>query len=89
MYLLYESYYGELILECGVSTNIIGLFSTKEKAIQKAKELIKMNINQNYTLDVERNNIEEDNYVIMFYNNQENWNCYFEILIEKVELDEE
>lgn len=90
MYLLYESYYGEIILDCGDSTGIIGLYSTKEKAIKEAKKIIKLDKQENnYVLDKEHNNIEEDNYVIMFYNNQENWNCYYEIKIEKLELDKE
>ena len=88
MYLLYESYYGEIVLDVGDSTNIIGLYSSKEKAIEKAKELIGTDIkNNNYVLDIENNNIEEDGYVIMFWNNQENWSCYYEIVIEKLELD--
>ena len=90
MYLLYESYYGEIVLDCGDSTHIIGLYSSKEKAIKKAKEIMKIDIEENnYVLDKEHNNIEEDLYVIMFFNNQENWNCYYEIAIDKIELDKE
>lgn len=90
MYLLYESYYGEIVLDTGDSTNIIGLYSSKEKAIEKAKELIETDVkNNNYVLDIENNNIEEDSYVIMFWNNQENWSCYYEIFIKKLELDKE
>ena len=90
MYLLYESYYGEIVLDVGDSTNIIGLYSSKEKAIEKAKELIETDVkNNNYVLDIENNNIEEDGYVIMFWNNQENWSCYYEIFIKKMKLDKE
>lgn len=88
MYLLYESYYGELIADCGESTNIIGLYDNKEKAIKKAKDLIEKSIKENnYVLDKERNNLEEDNYIILFWNNQENWNCYYEIIIKKVNIE--
>lgn len=90
MYLLYESLYGELLYECD-STNIIGLFSSKEKAIEKAKKMIKEQLeNDNtYVLDNEKNDIENDNLVRFFFNNQDNWNCFYDIIIEKLELDKE
>lgn len=87
MYLVYESYYGEIILDCGDSTNIVGLYKTKEEAIKKAKEIIEIDTKENnYVLDIENDNIEENNCVILFYNNQENWNCYYEIFIKKMEV---
>lgn len=88
MYLVYESLYGELLYECE-STNIIGLYNTKEKAIDKVNKMIKQQLgnDSNYVLDREHNNINEDNYVRLFYNNQDNWNCYYEILIIKVEVE--
>lgn len=87
MYLLYLEYYGDLIIDTGQSGEIIGLFSTKEKAIKKAKEIMQEDMKENnYVLDKERNNIEEE-YAIMWYNNQENWSCYYDIVIEKLELD--
>lgn len=88
MYLLYENYYGDLILDCGESSNIIGLYDNREKAIKKAKDLIEKSIKENnYVLDKERNNLEEDNYIILFWNNQENWNCYYEMIIKKVDIE--
>ena len=88
MYLVYESLYGELLYECE-STNIIGLYNTKEKAIDKVNKMIKQQLgnDSNYVLDREHNNINEDNFVKLFYNNQDNWNCYYEILIIKVEVE--
>ncbi|MBR3209169.1 MAG: hypothetical protein IKN65_00260 [Clostridia bacterium] len=86
MYLVYESLYGELLYECS-STNIIGLYKTKKQAIKKVKELIEYDKANNYVVDID-NNFEEDGYVTMFYNNQENWSCYYEIVIEKIELKE-
>lgn len=88
MYLVYESLYGELLYECE-STNIIGLYNTKEKAIDKVNKIIKQQLgnDSNYVLDREHNNINEDNFVRLFYNNQDNWNCYYEILIIKVEVE--
>lgn len=86
MYLVYESLYGDLLCECD-STNIVGLYDTKEKAITRAKELINNELtNNDYVLDKERNDLERDNYVRFFFNSQENWSCYYEIMVEKVEV---
>lgn len=88
MFLVYESYYNEIVLNIGESTNIVGLYDSKEKAIKKAKELIKESMEEdNYVLDVENDNIEKDNYVIMFWENQENWNCYYEIYIKEIGVE--
>ena len=89
MYLLFESYYGEIILDCGDSTNIIGLYETKEQALKKAQELIKEDTEKNnYVLDNEIDT-ENDNYFLLFYNNIENWSCYYEIFIKKLDLIKE
>lgn len=86
MYLVYESLYGELLQECD-STEIIGLFKTKEAALEAAK----YNINEdtrcnNYVLDEEHNDIERDGYARLFYDDQENWHDYYEIFVEKIEV---
>lgn len=89
MYLLYESLYGELQQE-NDTTEIIGLYRTKKQATQKAKEIIQNELKDgNYILDNERKNIEEDSFVRFFYGWQENWNCYYEIIIKKVELNKD
>jgi len=86
MYLLYESLYGDLLNE-NDSTCIIGLYKDKKQAIEKAEEIIKEDTTMNqYILDLERNNLEEDSYVRLFWNCQENWNCYYEIIIEELEV---
>lgn len=86
MYLVYESLYGDLLQECD-STEIIGLYDSYEKALEKAKQNIKRDIKtNNYVLDNERNNLEEDNFIRLFYNYQENWNDYYEIFIKKMEV---
>lgn len=89
MYLLYESLYGELQQECD-TTEIIGLYETKEQAIKKAKEIIESELkNDSYVLDNERKDLENDSYVRFFFNCQENWACYYEIIIEKIDLIKE
>ena len=86
MYLLYEQLWGDLVDECDPA-NIIGLYDSKEKAMRKAKELIEYDLGNNYVLDKERSNLEEDGYVRLFYNNQDNWNCFYEIIIKEMECD--
>ena len=87
MYLLYESLYGDLQQE-NDTTEIIGLYDTLEKAQIKAKELIEKDTKENeYILDVERNNLEEDNFVRLFWNWQENWDCYYEIVIKEMVVE--
>lgn len=86
MYLVYESLYGQLLDECD-STNIIGLYKNKEDAIKKAKENIYNDTVENdYVLDEERNDIERDGYVRLFYEDQENWDCYYELFIQEMEV---
>lgn len=85
MYLVYESLYGELLQECD-STEIIGLFKTKESAVKAAKSNIDSDITcNNYVLDEEHNDIERDGYVRLFYNNQENWGDYYEVFVMRLE----
>lgn len=88
MYLVYESLYGELLCDCE-SANIIGLYQTREQAVEKVKSMIKNELESgdNYVLDEEMNDIDNFNYVRLFYNNQENWNCYYEIHIKKVRCE--
>lgn len=87
MYLVYESLYGELLCDCE-SANIIGLYQTREQAVEKVKSLIDDELKEDdYVLDEEMNDIDNFNYVRLFYNNQENWNCYYEIHIKKVRCE--
>lgn len=86
MYLVYESLYGELLCECD-GTNIIGLFSTKEKALKKAKELIDEELKEGqYVLDETEDNIDKHGYVRFFYKEQENWGCFYELFVEELEV---
>jgi len=87
MYLVYESLYGELLQE-GDSTEIIGLYKDKEQAINKVKYLIGEDMRcNNYVLDDERNDIDRDGYVRLFYNYQENWGDYYEVFVMKMEVE--
>lgn len=86
MYLVYESLYGDLLNECD-STSILGLYADKATAIKKAKEMIQEDLQlNNYVLDSENDNIESG-YARLFWNQQENWNCYYEITIRHMEVE--
>lgn len=86
MYLVYESLYGDLQLECD-TTSIVGLFKNKKDAIKRVNEIIDSELKDGeYVLDCDRNKLEEDNYVRFFYKEQENWGCYYELFIEKLEV---
>lgn len=86
MYLVYESLYGDLLNECD-STYIVGLYADKANAIKKAKEMIQEDIKlNNYILDNENDNVESG-YARLFWNQQDNWNCYYEIIIRKMEVE--
>ena len=83
MYLVYESLYGELLYECE-ATNIVGLYSTKELAQEKVKQMVERNLSEDdWVLD---ENINDYNFVRIFWKEQENWGCYFEIEIKEMEL---
>ena len=87
MYLVYESLYGDLLQE-NDSTEIIGLYKDKEQAINKVKYLIGEDMRcNNYVLDDERNDIDRDGYVRLFYNYQENWGDYYEVFVMKMEVE--
>lgn len=87
MFLVYESLYGEL-LQDNDSTNIIGLYDSREKAFKKAQEIIDRELKEeSYILDIERDNLERDSFVRFFYGWQENWNCFYEIIIEEIGVE--
>ena len=90
MYLVYESNYGELQCECDATT-IIGLYKTKEQAINVMKHEVETNKEYDFVLDNEDTDIDssiERGRLTMFYKYQENWNCYFEIIIEEIKVSE-
>ena len=89
VYVVYESYYGELIEDTGTSTNLIAVYSDIEKARHKVKQLVSSDLLNNYVLDKELDNVINENggYYRLFYNNQENWRCCYEIIVEVREVE--
>ena len=41
VYVVYESYYGEIIVDTGSSTNLIGVYSDIEKAKENVEDRVK------------------------------------------------
>lgn len=83
IYILFEEVFGTE----EKYTEIIGAYTTKEKAIEELKKAIDDNIKHyNFVLD-EQNEYKPEvfkNHTIIFYDYQENWNNYIEyIIIEK------
>lgn len=89
VYVVYESYYGELIQDTGDSTQIIGVYSSLEKATEKVNNIVQADLENNYVLDDESENTINENggYFRLFYNNQENWQCYYEVVAELEEVE--
>ena len=67
------------------STSFVdGVYSTKEKAIQKMYEEIQHNI-EDFNFVEDTDNITKEDFKILFYDYQENWNNYIEFeIIEEV-----
>lgn len=85
MYLVYEGLYGDLQDECG-STYIAGLYANRADAVKKAKELIEADMKlNNYVLD-ESNNDIESGFARLFWDQQDNWNCYYEIEVKEMKV---
>ena len=83
VYILFEEVFGTE----EKYTEILGAYTTKEKAIEQLKKIIDNNIkHNNFVLDEMNNHKPEalQNHTIIFYDYQENWNNYIEyIIIEK------
>ena len=88
LYLVYYSNYEEVVRDGAEAVKFLGLYRSKEKAMQKAYDQIKIVMeNPNMVMDNERDDLERDNYVRFFYDHQENWDYYFEISVSEMEVD--
>jgi hypothetical protein len=72
------------------SINTIEVFKNKENAIKKLKEYVNNDINgeDDWVLDEDchLNNIDETSIIRVFWKYQENWEAYYEIKIEEMEV---
>lgn len=70
-------------------TEVLGTYTTQEKAFEELKKTINDNIKYcNFVLD-EQNDCKPEvlkNHTIIFYDYQENWNNYIEYIIIKKEV---
>lgn len=91
VYVAYEMFYGELIQDTGDSASLIGVFADKEKALDTInRNYINVDVNEGYVLDedIEKRGMISGKYGIwrMFWERQENWDCYYEIVLEEREV---
>ena len=89
-YLVYVGNYGDLQWESD-STEILGLFKNKEKAIKIANEYINDTINKHeFVIDEECNNKYYEPYkqiiTRLFWEEQENFGSSMEIIIQEIEV---
>lgn len=89
VYVVYESYYGELVLETGDCTDILGVYTDLEKVKEKVNNIVQSDLEDNYVLDNQTENTINENggYFRLFWNNQENWQCYYELIVEVKEIE--
>lgn len=88
VYVVYESLYGELQSGMGDSTIIIGVFKNLEDARTKAEELINEDLEDDYVLDnqIENGCDENGGFYRLYKYEQENYSCFYEIIIKKETL---
>jgi hypothetical protein len=87
VYLVYMSNYEEVVRDGAEATEILGVYKNKEEAYNVAKAQInKVLDDHNWVLDMERDDLDRDWFVRFFFNNQENWDCYFELSVAELEV---
>jgi hypothetical protein len=87
VYLVYMSNYEEVVRDGAEATEILGIYNNKEEAYNVARSQINRVLeDHNWILDMERNDLDRDGYVRFFFNNQENWDCYFELTVAELEV---
>lgn len=87
VYLVYMSNYEEVVRDGAEATEILGVYKNKEEAYKVARAQMNKTLNDhNWLLDIERDDLDRDEYVRFFFNNQENWDCYFEISVTELEV---
>lgn len=87
IYIVYYSNYEDVVRDGADATEIIGVYKNKDEAIKVAKERIKKTLEDHeIMLDIERDDIDRDNYVRFFCGWQENWSCYFELCVDEREV---
>lgn len=89
-YVVYESNYGDLIIEGCSATNIIGVFTSYEKALKCFNNQINKGIEDGFVKDGEYTESKISvpyKHITMFSGYQENWNRYYEIEIKDIVVD--
>lgn len=87
VYIVFESNYGEISWSAANATEIYGVFDTLEKANKCKQERIENGKEEGFVVDKEIKDIENQETIIMFYEEQENWNSYYEISVMEMEVE--
>lgn len=91
VYVMTEVNYGELCWECDAIQDI-KIFEDEYKALSffKEKVLDEVNVEDDFVLDEEDDitDLKVGDIIRFFRSYQENWNEYFEIKLEEVEISE-
>ena len=79
VYVLCVSNYGTLANDYG-ATEIIGVYKARKLAEAKLNEIIEEDTKElNFVVDTQ-------DVSIVFFDHQENWDCYYEIFIREMEV---
>ncbi len=83
VYVVYINFYYE-----GNSTELVGVYNDFDKALDKVNRIINDDIDLGYVLDNEELNGADKfgGMWRMFAGSQENWNNYYEIIMEREEV---
>ena len=88
VYVMYEQRYGELIVD-NPPAEILGVYSSEEKAREELKNQV-FNQDEGWVVDEncldDEGNFQPRDYALMFWEEQENLGCYFEIVIKEMEI---
>lgn len=90
VYVVYKMYYGEISRDMGDS-EIVGVFQNIDEVLENINgEIIDKDIENGFYLDIQDNGMKDDSYGCwrMFYGSEENWNNYYEIIVEKTNLNQ-
>lgn len=87
IWVVYESNYGDLILDGCNATTLVNVFTNENEALECKLERIEIGEEQGYVRDLECEDYKDLlRTLIMFKNEQENWDDYYEICVEKFKI---
>lgn len=90
VYVVYEQRYGDLLVDCS-PCEILGVYKEISSAKKEVEKQVQDNLIYNYVLDYnnldDNNNLRSHDYVTMYYGENDNFNCYFELMIKEMNVN--